>query len=161
MEGKCKAEKSVVYTCKVTRLDDFSVETYTGLTKHSFKDRYYGHTASFRKRKLENENGFLVDSSAEKILTPNKISRFEPVLDHPIELRKLLFGDLAQEMCITVSRPGTNWQKVLSPLDFDPDSSEVHRFSFGRRSNYTKGKLLLKALSKPILCIKLPVDIIN
>ena len=43
-------------------------------------------------------------------------------------------------MCITVSRPGTSWKKELSPLDFDPDSSEVHRFSFGRNSSSTNGK---------------------
>ena len=95
------------------------------------------------KRKLDNDSDTFVNGSTEKIMTTHKITRFEPVLDHPIELRKLLFGDLAQEMCITVSRPGTNWQKVLSPLDFDPDSSEVHRFSFGRNSNYSKGTFFL------------------
>ena len=90
-----------------------------------------------RKRKLEND---FINSTIEKNVLLNKIPKTEAVLDHPVELRKLLFGDLAQEMCITVSRPGTNWKKELSPLDFDPDSSEVHRFSFGRNSSSTNGK---------------------
>ena len=90
-----------------------------------------------RKRKIEND---FINSTIEKNVLLNKLPRTEAVLDHPIELRKLLFGDLAQEMCITVSRPGTNWKKELSPLDFDPDSSEVHRFSFGRNSSSTNGK---------------------
>ena len=60
----------------------------------------------------------------------------------PMEKHSEKSIDLAQEMCITVSRPGTNWQKVLSPLDFDPDSSEVHRFSFARNSSAINGKIL-------------------
>ena len=95
-----------------------------------------------KKRKLGSDIAAFVNGMTEKVLTSNKEAKYEPVLDHPIELRKLLFGDLAQEMCITVSRPGTNWQKVLSPLDFDPDSSEVHRFSFARNSSAINGKLL-------------------
>ena len=66
-----------------------------------------------KKRKLDSDIGAFVNGMTEKVLPSNKEARYEPVLDHPIELRKLLFGDLAQEMCITVSRPGTNWQKVL------------------------------------------------
>ena len=51
--GKCNIEKSVVYSCKVTRLDDFSTETYTGMTKDTFKERLYGHNFDFRHRKQE------------------------------------------------------------------------------------------------------------
>ena len=52
--GKCLAEKSIVYSCKVTRLDDFTFETYTGLTEGPFKQRLYGHNADFKKKKQRN-----------------------------------------------------------------------------------------------------------
>ena len=39
------------YTCKVTRLDNNTYETYTGLTDNTFKQRYYGHNNDFSKRK--------------------------------------------------------------------------------------------------------------
>ena len=52
--GKCLAEQSIVYSCKVTRHDDLSSETYTGLTKGTFKGRLYGHNHDFRHRKKEN-----------------------------------------------------------------------------------------------------------
>ena len=102
-----------------------------------------------KKRKLDIDfssftNG--IDSNTSNFPSSSHLSRNEPVLDHPIELRKLLFGDLSQEMCITVSRPGTNWQKTLSPLDFDPDSPEVHRFNFGRNSNVNNGNRMLRLL---------------
>ena len=101
-----------------------------------------------KKRKLDNEfdssmNG-IEPNLQSSFYGSNHVTRYDPVLDHPIELRKLLFGDLAQEMCITVSRPGTNWQKVLSPLDFDPDSPEVHRFSFERNSSGNRVLNLLR-----------------
>ena len=101
-----------------------------------------------KKRKLDCDlsssiNG--IDSDVHAYGISSHTARNEPVLDHPIELRKLLFGDLAQEMCITVSRPGTTWQKTLSPLDFDPDSSEVHRFSFGGASS-SHGSRVLRLL---------------
>ena len=49
--GKCNSEKSIVYACKITRLDDFTYETYTGLTENTFKNRWNGHNHDFRKRK--------------------------------------------------------------------------------------------------------------
>ena len=49
--GKCISERNIVYTCKVTRLDDNTYETYTGLTDNTFKQRYYGHNNDFSKRK--------------------------------------------------------------------------------------------------------------
>ena len=54
--GKCLSKKSIVYTCKVkvTRLDDFTVETYTGLTEGPFKQRLYGHNSNFKKKKQRN-----------------------------------------------------------------------------------------------------------
>ena len=51
LDGKCISEKSIVYSCKVTRLDDFTCETYTGLTDNTFKQRWYGHNSDFRKKK--------------------------------------------------------------------------------------------------------------
>ena len=52
--GKCLSEKSIVYSCKVTRLDDFTFETYTGLTEGPFKQRLYGHNSNFKKKKQRN-----------------------------------------------------------------------------------------------------------
>ena len=43
------------YTCKVTRLDDYTFQTYTGLTDNTFKKRLYGHNSDFRKRKNRNK----------------------------------------------------------------------------------------------------------
>ena len=42
------SEKSIIYSCKVTRLDNFTFETYTGLTKNTFKSRWDGHNFDFR-----------------------------------------------------------------------------------------------------------------
>ena len=53
--GKCNVEKSIVYTCKVTRLDNSTYETYTGLTADTFKQRLYGHNSDFNKRKHRNK----------------------------------------------------------------------------------------------------------
>ena len=55
LAGRCNIEKSVVYTCKVTRLDDQTSETYTGLTDNTFKQRFYGHNHDFTKRKNRNK----------------------------------------------------------------------------------------------------------
>ena len=49
--GKCISERNIVYACKVTRLDDNTYETYTGLTDNTFKQRYYGHKNDFSKKK--------------------------------------------------------------------------------------------------------------
>ena len=102
-----------------------------------------------KKRKLDGDLNLSINginsSPPDFSIFPNT-NRCEPVLDHPIELRKLLFGDLAQEMCITVSRPGTDWNKKLSALDFDPDSNEVHRFSFGRGSSVASSNRVLRLL---------------
>ena len=102
-----------------------------------------------KKRKLDGDLNLSINginsSPPDFSIFPNT-NRCEPVLDHPIELRKLLFGDLAQEMCITVSRPGTDWNKKLSALDFDPDSDEVHRFSFGRGSSVASSNRVLRLL---------------
>ena len=43
-----------MYSCKVTRLDDFTFETYTGLTEGPFKQRLYGHNSNFKKKKQRN-----------------------------------------------------------------------------------------------------------
>ena len=52
--GKCLSEKSVVYYCKVTRLDNNTSEYYTGLTEGAFKYRLYGHNSSFKNNKGKN-----------------------------------------------------------------------------------------------------------
>ena len=52
--GRCLSEKSVVYYCKVTRLDNNTSEYYTGLTEGPFKFRLYGHNSSFKNNKGKN-----------------------------------------------------------------------------------------------------------
>ena len=44
------SEKSIIYTCKVTRLDDYSYETYTGMTKNTFKSRWDAQNSDARHR---------------------------------------------------------------------------------------------------------------
>ena len=52
LDGRCKSTKSSVY--KATVVDNNGhVETYTGATKNTFKERYYGHAQSFRLKEKE------------------------------------------------------------------------------------------------------------
>ena len=52
LNGDCQAAKSIVY--KATVVDgNNNIETYTGLTKNTFKERFYGHTASFNNRNTD------------------------------------------------------------------------------------------------------------
>ena len=53
LEGKCQI-KSVVYKAEV-KTTAGNTFTYIGLTKNKFKERYYGHTNSFRNEKYINE----------------------------------------------------------------------------------------------------------
>ena len=43
LDGRCRAEMDVVYSAKVSRTDNNTSETYTGMTKGTFKSRWYGH----------------------------------------------------------------------------------------------------------------------
>ena len=43
----------ICHRADVTRLDTGAVETYTGVTKDSFKKRYSGHKSSFNNKKYE------------------------------------------------------------------------------------------------------------
>ena len=52
LPGRCTIER-VCYQADVKRLDNGEVETYTGVTKDSFKKRYGGHKSSFSSRKYE------------------------------------------------------------------------------------------------------------
>ena len=54
MDGKCLSTRSVVYRATVTD-ENNNKETYTGLTKNTFKQRYYSHKNSFKKRKKEHD----------------------------------------------------------------------------------------------------------
>ena len=54
LDGNCLSAKSIVYKATVVDQNQ-NTETYTGLTKNTFKERYYGHSASFRRRKKEHE----------------------------------------------------------------------------------------------------------
>ena len=57
LNGACASTKSVVYKATVYEKNNnnnsTNIETYTGLTKNTFKQRYNGHKSSFRKRKKE------------------------------------------------------------------------------------------------------------
>ena len=52
LDGNCRSTKSVVYKASVLD-ENGNKETYTGLTKNTFKERYYGHRASFANRDNE------------------------------------------------------------------------------------------------------------
>ena len=51
MPGKCLTNR-LVYKATVTG-PNIPTETYTGVTKNTFKQRYYGHSSSFRNREQE------------------------------------------------------------------------------------------------------------
>ena len=48
LDGNCLT-KEVIYRAQVVE-EDGTTNTYTGLTGSTFKERYYGHTSSFRNR---------------------------------------------------------------------------------------------------------------
>ena len=50
MDGRCRAEKDVVYSAIVTRLDDNTIETYGGMHKGEFKGRWYAHRSNINNR---------------------------------------------------------------------------------------------------------------
>ena len=51
LQGKCQTE-SVIYRADV-ELEDGKILSYTGLTEHSFKKRWYNHCNSFKHQKHE------------------------------------------------------------------------------------------------------------
>ena len=51
MDGNCLVQE-VIYRAQVVE-EDGTTNTYTGLTGNTFKERYYGHTSSFRHRDEE------------------------------------------------------------------------------------------------------------
>ena len=50
LDGDCQKEKSCIYSCKVTREDTGTAETYTGLAGGTFKSRFYGHNGQINNR---------------------------------------------------------------------------------------------------------------
>ena len=50
LEGDCRKERSCIYTCKVTRLDNGESESYTGLAGNTFKERFYGHNGNINNK---------------------------------------------------------------------------------------------------------------
>ena len=50
LDGRCRAEQDVVYSAKVTRMDDNSSETYGGMHKGPFKGRWYGHRSNIKNK---------------------------------------------------------------------------------------------------------------
>ena len=52
LDGRCKSTKSSIYKATVVDINGH-VETYTGATKNTFKERYYGHAQSFRLKEKE------------------------------------------------------------------------------------------------------------
>ena len=51
LDGNCLVQE-VIYRAQVVE-EDGTTNTYTGLTGNTFKERYYGHTSSFRHRDEE------------------------------------------------------------------------------------------------------------
>ena len=51
MPGKCLTNR-LIYKATVAG-PNISTESYTGVTKNTFKQRYYGHSSSFRNREQE------------------------------------------------------------------------------------------------------------
>ena len=49
LDGKCKSTRCIVYKATVVE-ENGNTETYTGVTKNSFKQRFYGHASSFKNR---------------------------------------------------------------------------------------------------------------
>ena len=48
--GRCRAEVDIVYSAKVTRMDDNTYETYGGMHKGPFKGRWYGHRSNIKTK---------------------------------------------------------------------------------------------------------------
>ena len=55
LNGNC-LQSSVIYQATVTRKDNNTSETYSGLTENDFKTRYRNHSASFRHAKHRNSS---------------------------------------------------------------------------------------------------------
>ena len=53
LDGNCLVQE-VIYQAQVVE-EDGNINTYTGLTGNTFKERYYGHTSSFRHRDEEHK----------------------------------------------------------------------------------------------------------
>ena len=56
MDGNCLTE-SVVYQAVVKNNRSDNTKTYIGLTEGTFKQRFYGHTSSFKHEKQEKSTG--------------------------------------------------------------------------------------------------------
>ena len=56
LEGSCLT-RELVYQATVVREDNDQMETYTGLTGGTFKDRFYKHMSDFRNEELESSTG--------------------------------------------------------------------------------------------------------
>ena len=68
LDGKCLIDK-VVYRATVKQ-DDNTTETYTGLTRNSFKSRFYGHRRSFQNNNTnQTAFGFCTDRTLASSLT--------------------------------------------------------------------------------------------
>ena len=48
--GRCRAEVDIVYSAKVTRMDDNTYETYGGMHKGPFKGRWYGLRSNIKNK---------------------------------------------------------------------------------------------------------------
>ena len=68
LDGQCLTDK-LVYKATVVESDD-TINTYTGVTKNTFKKRYYKHASSFRNR--EEEHSTTLSTHIWKLLDENK-----------------------------------------------------------------------------------------
>ena len=68
MDGNCLA-REVIYRAEVVE-DNGTTNTYTGLTGNTFKERYYGHSSSFRHR--DENNSTTLSTHIWKLKDENK-----------------------------------------------------------------------------------------
>ena len=68
--GHCLVNK-LVYKARVVE-EDQTVNTYTGLTRNTFKQRYYGHTSSFKHRNTDEKKSTTLSTHIWKLKDDQK-----------------------------------------------------------------------------------------
>ena len=53
--GRCRAEVDIVYSAKVTRMDDNTSQTYGGMHKGPFNGRWYVHRSNIKNKGERNK----------------------------------------------------------------------------------------------------------
>jgi hypothetical protein len=88
MDGKCQSAKSIVYKASIMD-ENGNTEHYTGLTKNTVKERYYGPTASFNSR----------DSEHLTTLSTHVGKLKDEGTDYDISTRSELYSNCRHRLC--------------------------------------------------------------